>query len=174
MKRTRYLTFSDEIFSALIYLGSSIYATSVERKRLTNLIITNLRVLVGNAFPLSLFRKPVTIEVVTLSEFMMDVRGGTIHSLWGHANTLETASAYAGVDLTPWGTRVAVTLDADGYPQLDGISFRTCWIVWNGVSLMFDSGSNQGNLYSPYFQGNICKFLGSFLNLFFAPFVQFS
>lgn len=59
----------------------------------------------------------------------MHVRGGTIHSFWGHANTLEDASAYVGVDLTPRGTRVAVTLDPDGYPQLEGISFRTCWLV---------------------------------------------
>ena len=86
-------------------------------------------ILVGNTFPFQLIRRPVSITVETPAEFLRHAEGRVVHSFWGHNDTLEAASLYVGLDLTPRRSRAAITLDKDGYPQLDGISFRTCWIV---------------------------------------------
>lgn len=84
------------------------------------------KVLVGNAFPLSLIRRTVRIEPQTEDVFP---RNTMVFSFWGHTNTLPHVNAFLGLDLTPKSERIAVTLNDDLFPQLLGEIFRECWII---------------------------------------------
>jgi hypothetical protein len=86
--------------------------------------------LVGNSFPLSLIRRRVVIEPTTVDALRAALAGKTLHSFWGHANTLAAASRHLGVDLTPTGSRRALVCDpASALPSLDQLVFSECWIV---------------------------------------------
>lgn len=84
------------------------------------------RVLVGNAFPLSLIRRAVHIEPQPSDRFP---REAEVFSFWGHTNTLLHVNAFLGLDLTPRSERIALTLNDDLLPQLLGEAFRECWII---------------------------------------------
>lgn len=86
--------------------------------------------LIGNTFPLSLIRRNVLIFTRTQSELRMAITNmGGVVSFWGHANTVTTASEWAGVDLSPRVARPALTLDQQGFPTLNGQSFTRCWVL---------------------------------------------
>lgn len=87
------------------------------------------QLLVGNSFPLSLITRRVIIEPVALEEFQAAAVGADIHSFWGHANTLAAAQAAMGIAFRPKTERPVVSLDSEGYPTLDGMSFTKCWII---------------------------------------------
>ena len=84
------------------------------------------KVLVGNAFPLSLVRRAVRITPQQSDAFPRDAK---VFSFWGHSNTLPHVNAFLGLDLTPASERVALSLNGDLLPQLLGEVFRECWII---------------------------------------------
>ena len=85
--------------------------------------------LTGSTFPLSLIRRSVRIEPVTLEAYRRHLFLETWSSFWGHQNTLSCANALTGVDLTPRIERPAVILNRDGFPTLNGIEYRDCWVL---------------------------------------------
>ena len=86
-------------------------------------------ILIGNSFPLSLIRRKVVIEVVSREAVLEFVQGKAVVSFWGHANTLSAANGWLGVDLTPKTERPALCLSDDKLPQLDGVEYKTCFIL---------------------------------------------
>lgn len=89
----------------------------------------NKPILIGSAFPLSLIRRRVVIELCELDWVRGELKNRPFASFWGHANTLAAASAMLGVDITPRTERPAVALDPDQFPALDGVSYRECFIL---------------------------------------------
>ena len=87
------------------------------------------KVLIGNSFPLSLIRRSVHIEPIDREELLAAIKGREIVSFWGHANTLSAANGWLGVDLTPKTERPALCLSDDKLPQLDGVEYKTCFIL---------------------------------------------
>lgn len=85
--------------------------------------------LTGSTFPLSLIRRPVTIEPASFEDFLTALRSAQWASFWGHANTLQLANRLTGVDLTPQTERPAVTLSPEGFPQLYGKVYHQCWVL---------------------------------------------
>ena len=85
--------------------------------------------LVGNSFPLSLVRRSVRIDMVTIAEFRDFAKGAVIHSFWGHQNTLELVNRYLEADLTPREPRISLSLNEEGCPMLNGRTFQECWVV---------------------------------------------
>lgn len=86
-------------------------------------------ILLGNSFPLSLIRRPVSIKPFSAEELRRLLKGTALHSFWGHDNTLRVASQWLGVDLTPKMERPVIVLSPDGFPQLDALLFRKCFIL---------------------------------------------
>ena len=86
-------------------------------------------VLVGNTFPLTLIRRKVEIEPMTLEDLKAKLDGAKIFSFWGHENTVAAASMILGYDLKPKYSRPALTLDSSGHPKLYGTSFTECWLL---------------------------------------------
>ena len=86
-------------------------------------------VLLGNAFPLSLIRRPVRIEPVSLDTLRRAIIARSVCSFWGHANTLTVAAKLLETDITPRDTRPAITLTDTYQPMLNGIVFDDCWIL---------------------------------------------
>lgn len=84
------------------------------------------KVLVGNSFPFPLVRKLINVRPQPLEAFPKDAE---ICSFWGHENTLVSASAYLGVDLTPKFERPVLMLSERGLPVLGEDEFAECWIV---------------------------------------------
>lgn len=92
--------------------------------------MTPQTILIGNTFPLTLVRgHRVTVEEIAPERFRAETTGATVCSFWGHANSRAEAAAVAGVDLTPREERPVVTLDAAGYPVLDGQRFQACYVL---------------------------------------------
>lgn len=76
---------------------------------------------IGNTFPLTLVRRPVKIEPISeIYAKNLIKHERELISFWGHENTINIASRYAGVDLTPEKPRPALSLTGDGYPELFG------------------------------------------------------
>ena len=71
---------------------------------------SNLSILIGNAFPLSLVRRPVRIVPATREELHAAARGRAVVSFWGHPNTLAQAERFCGLPLAPGNERPAVRL----------------------------------------------------------------
>jgi hypothetical protein len=94
------------------------------------------RTLIGNAFPLSLVRRKVVITPEREETLRTLLGVSRPASFWGHAITLQAASARVGADLTPGSERPALQLNAEHLPCLDGIAFTECWIL----SPEFDAG----------------------------------
>jgi len=91
---------------------------------------SSAEVLVGNVFPLSLVRRKLVIEPVSIDIFRAALRGKTVRSFWGHASTLAAVNRFLGTDLTPATARPALVCDqATGLPSLDGHAFSECWVI---------------------------------------------
>ena len=89
-----------------------------------------MKLLVGNIFPTSLIRRSVRIDPVTESDatHYLDI-ADSVHSFWGHTNTLNTVNKKFGFDFSPKTDRPAVTLDIDGIPVLHGERFETVLVI---------------------------------------------
>lgn len=85
--------------------------------------------LIGNSFPLALIRRPVQIKPVSLRTLKNVTSFGTIHSFWGHSNTLVAAEQWCGINLQPETERPALDLNRDNLPTLNSITFREVWIL---------------------------------------------
>jgi hypothetical protein len=89
-------------------------------------------ILIGNSFPWALVERAVTARPSTHSELRARLDSTVpsgVHSFWGHPNTLDAASAFAGTDLTPDSQRPSLSLDGERLPTLGGISFREIWLI---------------------------------------------
>lgn len=86
-------------------------------------------ILIGSTFPVVLIRRRVVFDPVTLDDVRQVLDNAEIHSFWGHANTLDAARSALGKDLTPLVERPALLLDDEGFPSMDGISFKECWVL---------------------------------------------
>jgi len=87
-------------------------------------------VLVGNSFPLSMVRRRVVIEPVSIGTLQAALKGKAVRSFWGHANTLSAINHCLGLDLTPPTDRPALFCDPlTRFPTLDGQVFSECWVV---------------------------------------------
>ena len=86
-------------------------------------------ILVGNSFPLTLIRRSVNIKPAVLEQFLDHARHSKIYSFWGHKNTLTAAKEFSGLDVGPSTDRPVLTLSDEGFPMLDGMIFRQCWVL---------------------------------------------
>ncbi|MFA7172491.1 MAG: hypothetical protein WC340_03605 [Kiritimatiellia bacterium] len=86
-------------------------------------------ILIGNSFPLSQVESTVTIEVVEIEVFREALCNARVCSFWGHTNTLQAASEFAGCDLTPHSERPVLTLSERKRPVLCGLEFNVCWVL---------------------------------------------
>ena len=86
-------------------------------------------ILIGNSFPLSLVRRRVVIEPCSLEAFHAAAADAELFSFWGHANTIQAATATLGLDVSPREARPALTLSDDRRPTLYGRVFDECWIL---------------------------------------------
>lgn len=103
-----------------------------------------MSVLVGNAFPLSLVRTArLVVESKTIADLHAALAGAEVVSFWGHENTRPAAEAVLGVSLAPKTPRPAITLSAEARPQLDGLTFDTCWILSPDYRAGFRPGIGQ-------------------------------
>ena len=90
----------------------------------------NRKVLIGNSFPFSLIRSDkVVVESKTLDSLRVEMKGATLFSFWGHANTRALAESQLGVSLEPNSERPAITLSEKGLPMLAGETFDLCWLL---------------------------------------------
>lgn len=88
------------------------------------------KMLLGNTFPMALIRHhTVTVVDCAVEELAQEAQRRRVVSYWGHENTRAVAEAQLGVDLRPKSARPAITLDAKGYPSLDGNSFTCCYVL---------------------------------------------
>lgn len=76
-------------------------------------------VLLGNTFPPALIRRKITVTPISI-EVARELLADGFQSYWGHANTIITANALLGVNVTPETERPALLLNADNLPTLDG------------------------------------------------------
>ena len=97
--------------------------------RLTKPSCSSCALLIGNAFPLSLIRRPVMIRPTSRGELHAAATCRRPVSFWGHASTLAAAARFVGFDLTPAGARPVLRLDPHGYPSYQGDVFQECWVV---------------------------------------------
>lgn len=86
-------------------------------------------IFVGNVFPTTLVRRRVVIEPIDANDARAILDREQFMSYWGHENTLQIASAIAGVDLTPPIARPALQLAADGLPSFNGESAHTVLVL---------------------------------------------
>lgn len=86
-------------------------------------------ILIGNSFPLSLVRRNVRIENVSLPELQSAAAGREVISFWGHENSLEAAERWSGLMLHPREKRPALSLDADGSLVFEGRTYQDCWVL---------------------------------------------
>lgn len=87
------------------------------------------KILIGNAFPLVLVRRKVTVEPVSLEMLKTELEGKSIVSFWGHDNSVNAASDYVGLDLKPDTARPVLELDSSGLPCFNNESYSVCWII---------------------------------------------
>lgn len=85
-------------------------------------------VLVGNAFPFALIRRPATVKPISPSEAQDHLAEG-FASFWGHSNTAKAAKEQLGVDVTPRTARPALALDSDHFPSLDGVAYSKVLVL---------------------------------------------
>lgn len=88
-----------------------------------------MKVLIGSTFPLSLIRRKVVIEPISLAHFLTLIQQSEIHSFWGHENTIDVIKDILSIDLTPLVSRPALLLSEDNLPVLNDIEFTECWII---------------------------------------------
>lgn len=87
------------------------------------------KILIGNGFPMNLIRQEVKITPMDICEFRKLLKISEPVSFWGHENSLQNASDFIGIDLTPAEERPVVHLDEEGYPVYNGCEFRKCYIL---------------------------------------------
>lgn len=88
------------------------------------------KMLLGNTFSMTLIRHhTVTVVDCAVEELAREAQRRGVVSYWGHENTRAVAEAQLGVDLRPQSARPAITLDAKGFPSLDGNSFKCCYVL---------------------------------------------
>ena len=88
------------------------------------------KILIGNAFPLSLIRGgEVRMCCRTVAELRNALSGHPVASFWGHENTRAIAENLLGISLKPRTPRPALRLAANGHPVLDGETFDVCWVL---------------------------------------------
>ena len=90
---------------------------------------TDVSVLIGNTFSLSLIRRAVRIRPMGLETLRGALATRPVRSFWGHPNTVHVANALLGIDVTPHTERPALTLTADGLPVLEGEVFSECYVL---------------------------------------------
>lgn len=88
-----------------------------------------MEILIGSTFPLSLIRRKVTIEPSGICELRRMPEDCQVFSFWGHGNMVSAASKLLGFDLTPKSQRPALVLNSEFLPELNGTTFRECWVV---------------------------------------------
>ncbi len=86
-------------------------------------------ILLGNTYPLSLIRRPVSIVPTSLDELRRRAQSEGILSFWGHSNTTKVAAEFLGFDPTPHTQRPAITLSQEMLPSLDGQTFNEVWVL---------------------------------------------
>ena len=84
-------------------------------------------ILISNSFPFSLIRREVHVIPEPLEKLKDILSSRPFVSAWGHANTMRSANALLGTDLTPKTERPAIGISPEGFPSLDGIVFSECW-----------------------------------------------
>ncbi len=84
--------------------------------------------LIGNSFPFTLIRREVNVVPVSLEDVRSRQAVSEVYSYWGHEGTVEVASNLLGVNMRPKSERPAIVLSKDGYPTLDGVEFRACYV----------------------------------------------
>lgn len=91
---------------------------------------TDVRILVGNAFPFSLVRcNRLIVEQKPISELKDALASAAVASFWGHENTRTAAESVLGVSLATHGVRPAITLSSCGRPVLNGEEYADCWLL---------------------------------------------
>lgn len=78
------------------------------------------KVLLGNTFPLTLVRRRVQIDPVSIEDAKALLEAGYV-SFWGHSNTAVAAKAQLGFDVLPETERPALKLTSEGLPELNGV-----------------------------------------------------
>lgn len=87
------------------------------------------KILIGNGFPTNLIRQSVKITPMDICEFRKLLKISEPVSFWGHENTLQNASDFIGIDLTPVEKRPVVHLNKNDFPIYNGCEFRKCFIL---------------------------------------------
>ena len=87
------------------------------------------KILIGNGFPMNLIRLEVNISPMDVCDFRKLLKISDPVSFWGHDNTLQNASDFIGIDLTPPVKRPVVTLNDSGYLVFNNCEFRKCFIL---------------------------------------------
>ena len=100
-------------------------------------------ILLGNAFPLSLIRRRVVIEPATMDELRHRLHAEGFLSYWGHADTLDTAAALLGVDVTPCALRPVLRLNDEHLPLLNDQVFQEVWVLSPCYTLGFRHEADQ-------------------------------
>ena len=86
------------------------------------------KVLLGNTFPLTLVRRPVQIEPVSIETAKAMLTVG-FASFWGHTNTAAVAQAQLGFDVVPKTERPALKLNEEQLPTLDGETYTKVLVL---------------------------------------------
>ena len=86
-------------------------------------------VLLGSTFPLSLIRRRVVIEPISVRKVQEELEERGFVSFWGHHNTAAAASSILGVEVTPDSERPAVMLNEVRLPVLKDRVFHDCLVL---------------------------------------------
>ena len=86
-------------------------------------------ILIGNAFPMTLIRRPIQIAPQPLTALQHAADGAELCSFWGHENSRAAAEAFCGLLLRPETERRSITLNSEGFPILGSRAFSECWVL---------------------------------------------
>ena len=95
---------------------------------------------------MSLFQRRATVEPRPTSALREEIRrrpAQSVHSYWGHENTLQAAGDLLGVSVVPRTPRPSLHLDQSGFPSLDGQSFSEVWVLTARFPTGFRPAANQ-------------------------------
>lgn len=88
------------------------------------------KILIGNAFPLSLIRRHrVVVEEIPVEMVRRLAATCGVVSFWGHENSRAAAETVLGASLRTETVRPVLSLDAEGFPVLAGHAFRDCYVL---------------------------------------------
>lgn len=100
-------------------------------------------ILLGNTYPLSLIRRPVSISPASLEELRQCAQEEGFLSFWGHDNTRAIAKAILGFDPAPPFPRPAITLSRENLPTFDGQVFSEVWVLSPDYATPFRPGVGE-------------------------------